>query len=294
MAFGSVAITGPGGRLGRALVEAVEASGMTAVGWGRPDFDLDLPDAAPALFDRERPDLVIHSAAWTDVDGCARDPELALRRNGKAVGELAAAAAARGCRLVLISTNEVFDGGRRDGLGYREDDPPGPINAYGRSKLAGEAAARAAYAGTGADLWIVRTSWLYGPPGGDFPAKILAAEARLGPDQPLRVVADEFGSPTFTADLAAGVLALVGAAPARTYHLAGRGHASRADWAAEVLEAAGRQRAIERISQRDFERASVPPAWGVLDASASERLGIVLPEWQASLRSYLASENLPR
>ncbi|MEX2548343.1 MAG: sugar nucleotide-binding protein [Chloroflexota bacterium] len=130
-----------------------------------------------------RPSLVIHAAAWTDVDGCAREPELAIRRNGEAVRSLAKACVQRDVGLVLISTNEVFDGERRDGIGYSEDDPPRPINAYGVSKLVGEHAAQEAY-GASRGLWVLRTAWLYGPPGNDFPEKIVAASDRRPPGDP--------------------------------------------------------------------------------------------------------------
>ena len=151
--------------------------------WTRPEFDLDDPAAAARLVERDRPRLVIHCAAWTDVDGCARDPELAERRNAAAAGELAAACAATGAGMVLISTNEVFDGERDDGRGYVEK-PTGrrrSTRTAPASCMAEEAAARAALAGTAAasatTLWIVRTSWLFGPPGNDFPSKILGRGA---------------------------------------------------------------------------------------------------------------------
>ena len=183
-----VAVSGASGRLGRALVGALEEAAFVGpsgpMAWSRPDFDLDAPDAFPALLDRDRPEVVVHAAAWTDVDGCARDPELAVARNGLATGRLAEAAAERGIDLIVVSTNEVFDGRRTDGRGYTGDDPPSPINPYGASKLAGEVLAREAYASSssagGAALGIVRTAWLYGPPGNDFPAKILKAGSRPG------------------------------------------------------------------------------------------------------------------
>src|SRR5207247_3816276 len=131
-------------------------------------FDLDAPDDIGALLDRDRPEVVVHCAAWTDVDGCARDPELALRRNGMATGTLARATAERGIDLIVVSTNEVFDGHRSDGAGYRPGDPTGPINPYGASKLAGEEAAAAAYQESSGSLGVARTAWLYGPPGNDF------------------------------------------------------------------------------------------------------------------------------
>jgi dTDP-4-dehydrorhamnose reductase len=153
-----IAVTGPGGRLGRALVDNLAGQGETIIRAGRPDYDLDDPAAARRLIETHRPGTVIHAAAWTDVEGCARQPELALRRNAAAVQELAEACAESNTTLVLISTNEVFDGQRVDGQGYAEDDPPQPLNAYGTSKLRGELAASAAFSGRPGPgrLWIIR------------------------------------------------------------------------------------------------------------------------------------------
>jgi hypothetical protein len=134
-----VAVTGGRGRLGCGLLERLPA----ALAWSRPDYDLDDPAAAERLMERDRPDLVIHAAAWTDVDGCARDPELARRRNARAVEELALACRQRGAGLVVVSTNEVFDGDRTDERGYSEADATNPPNPYGASKLEGEQAATA-------------------------------------------------------------------------------------------------------------------------------------------------------
>src|SRR5438093_4641467 len=175
-----IAVTGPGGRLGRALMASLADAPFTGpggpIGWGRPEYDLDDSGAAERLVERDRPELVIHAAAWTDTEGCARDPALATRRNGDAVGELARACAGAGADLVVVSTNEVFDGRRSDGRAYAPDDEPAPENPYGASKLAGERAAAAAWGAAGArsSLAIVRTTWLYGPPGNDFPSKLLA------------------------------------------------------------------------------------------------------------------------
>jgi len=290
MISGPVAVTGSTGRLGRALVRALAAAGLEARPWSRPEYDLDVPSAADALLERDRPGLVIHCAAWTDVDGCARDPALALRRNATAVSELAISCHSRGASFVLVSTNEVFDGRRTDGVGYAEGDATSPVNPYGESKLAGEAAARAAFeAGSVPSLWIARTSWLYGPPGADFPHKILAAAARLPAGAPLRVVADEFGSPTYTEDLANAIVALVRCgAPGGTYHLVNAGSASRAEWAERVLAVERVAVPVEPISQREFQRASSPPPWGVLDSSAAAAQGIALRPWQEALDDYLA------
>ncbi len=270
-----VAVTGAGGRLGRALMAALADAPYTGlsgpIGWTRPDYDLDDPLAAARLVDRDRPEVVVHAAAWTDVDGCARDPALARRRNGEATAELAGACAAAGIDLVAVSTNEVFDGTPIDGRGYRPGDPTGPRNAYGSSKLAGETAARAAYdrSARGAGLAIVRTAWLYGPPGDDFPSKIVAAALRAQrAEEPLRVVGDEFGSPTSAADLAEAIVELIGSGGiAGTYHYVNLGSVSRAAWAREVLRLAGLEIALEEVPASTWVRASEAPRWAVLEAT---------------------------
>ncbi len=284
-----VAVTGAGGRLGRALVAELAARDVPMIAWSRPDYDLDDPAAAATLVARDRPALVIHAAAWTDVDGCARQPELAHRRNAQAVAELARECAKSGARFVLVSTNEVFDGERTDGTGYREDDPVAPANPYGASKLAGEVAASQAFAGSAAGLWIVRTAWLYGPPGNDFPTKILAAADRLPAGEPLRVVADEIGSPTFAPDLAAAILDLAIVAPGGTYHLAGAEATSRYEFAAAVLERCRPGRVPTPISRSEFVRASSPPSWAVLDCTRAAGFGVSLRRWPEALAEYLAS-----
>jgi len=263
---------------------------MEVMPWSRPDYDLDDPDAAARLVALARPDLVVHAAAWTDVDGCAREPLLALRRNAQAAAEMARACEAHGADLVLVSTNEVFDGARTDGRGYDPTDSPHPINPYGASKLAGETAARTAFAAAAAArLAIVRSAWLFGPPGDDFPSKILAAAERAEQaGEPLAVVADEVGSPTYVVDLAEAIVALlVAGPPAGIHHVVNDGVASRADWAQEVLRLAARTTVIEPISRSRWPRASTPPAWAVLAPSALPSGGR-LRHWREALAAYLS------
>ena len=249
-----VAVVGVNGRLGRALAEALENAPFTGtrgpIGWDQPDLDLDtLTEAsAGAFLDAERPETVIHTAAWTDVDGCAREPELALLRNGTAAGELARACARRGIDMVFISTNEVFDGRRTDDIGYAPHDVRNPINPYGAAKAEGEL------------------------PGGDFPAKIAAAAVRArDTGTPLQVVADEVGVPTYTPDLAEAIVELVAedalaAVPDRwaIHHLVNSGRASRADWAREVLRATRIDVPVVDVPGSTWTRLSTPPAWAVL------------------------------
>jgi dTDP-4-dehydrorhamnose reductase len=307
-----VAITGAGGRLGRALVAALASSGLADDGgllaWDLPDHDLDDPASAGRIVRRDRPGIVIHTAAWTDVDGCARDPELAMRRNGIATGELADACVTTGADLVVISTNEVFDGRRTDGRGYLPGDRPSPGNPYATGKLAGETAAQAAFLRAGgriaaggesdADggaarrprLAIVRTAWLYGPPGNDFPSKIIAAAERArAAGETFSVVGDEIGTPTYTPDLAAGTLALLADGRfAGIYHLVNGGHVSRAGWARVVLAAVGLDVAIREVPLSTWVRPSTPPAWGVLEPSVLPGGGTLRP-WEAAF-----ADDVPR
>jgi dTDP-4-dehydrorhamnose reductase len=277
-----IAVTGARGRLGSALM-ALLPNGFA---WSRPEYDLDDPGAAEALLERDRPELVIHAAAWTDVDGCARQPDLARRRNSSAVKELAAACARRKVALALVSTNEVFDGNRSDGRGYSESDPTYPLNPYGVSKLEGEQAAREVMSSE--SLWIVRTAWLYGPPGNDFPTKIIAAADRLADGEALKVVSDEWGSPTYAPDLAAGILALLERSRAGLFHLVNGGETTRHDWAAAILRACRPARRLIPISRDEFERSSRAPRWAVLDASrAREHGGVDLRQWEDALSDYL-------
>ena len=276
-------MTGANGRLGSAVVRALGA--RKHVAWSRPDYDLDSPNAARRLLERDNPALVIHCAAWTNVDGCALDPLQAERRNGAAVGELADACVARETGLVVVSTNEVFDGERTDEHPYTEIDTPRPINPYGASKLSGERAASEAYRDR-SGLWIVRTAWLFGAPGSDFPMKIVAAADRLPQDEPLDVVSDEVGSPTFASDLAIGLIALVGVTSGGLYHLVNDGRASRFEWAKRVLGRTRPERALRAISRTTFTRPSKAPAWGVLGSDRVPR-EVVMRPWTEALDEYL-------
>jgi dTDP-4-dehydrorhamnose reductase len=262
-----------------ALEEAPFTGPMGPIAWRRADLDLDAVDenAVLALIGRDRPEVVVHAAAWTDVDGCAKDPAVAIRRNGEATAMIARACASRGVDLVYVSTNEVFDGRRTDGAGYRPDDARQPANPYGASKAAGEVHAEAAYAtehpGSVARLGIVRTSWLHGPPGSDFPAKIAAAALRArAAGEPLRVVGDEIGCPTYTRDLADAIVELLAedaiAAPRALraiHHLVNGGRASRADWAREILRLTRIDVPLEEVPASTWQRASTPPSWAVLE-----------------------------
>ncbi|HJX67188.1 MAG TPA: sugar nucleotide-binding protein [Candidatus Limnocylindrales bacterium] len=307
-----VAVTGAGGRLGSALVKILWGSSFVreVLAWDLPEHDLDDPTSAERLIGTFRPDAVVHCAAWTDVDGCARNPDLAMRRNGTAVGEIARTCVSVGAGLVVISTNEVFDGSRTDGLPYSPTEPSNPANPYGASKLEGETAARTAFLATGGDfsaaalaedgngqvppLAIVRTAWLFGRPGIDFPQKILAAAGRARDQhQSLALVSDEIGTPTYAPDLASAIVRLLGEAArpggrgfGGIHHVVNGGQASRATWAREVLRLAGIDVATNDVPSTTWARPSTPPAWGVLQTTPLP--GGPLRDWREALEEHMA------
>ena len=281
MTVARVAIIGATGQLGRALVTAYESTGADVHGFGSRTMDLTNAEGLRQISEL-RPELVVNAAAWTDVDGCARDPARAMVVNGEAPGLIARAAAEVGARMVQVSTNEVFDGDAD--RPYAEDDQPHPGNAYGRSKLAGEHAVVA----VDSEHLIVRTAWLFGPGGTNFVTKILAAAERAEESgTPLRVVADEWGNPTWTEDLAAAIVRATAAGVGGLLHIAGEPAVSRHDWAVAAVHAAGRTTEIVPIPAAAYQRPSPPPLRAVLDLSRARGLGLHLGNWPAALERYV-------
>ena len=290
-----VAVTGARGRLGRAIVDALADAPFTGpagpTAWGRDAFDLDAPEGIGARLDADRPEVVVHAAAWTDVDGCALDPELAMRRNAVATGVLADACAARGVDLIVVSTNEVFDGARLDGQGYGPADPVSPANPYGASKAAAERLAAEAFAARpGAALGIARTAWLFGSPGNDFPSRILDAAERAGASgEPLRVVNDEWGTPTYTADVADAIVELLAEdATHGIHHLVNGLVATRAEWARSLVGRAGLEVELVDVPSTTWQRPSKPPRWGVL-AQTPLPSGEPIRSWPDAMADYAPS-----
>ena len=259
-----VLITGAGGQLGRAL--AATFAGDEVVALAREDWDVALP--APA--ELPKPDLVLHAAAWTDVDGAEADPQGATAVN---VGGTANAAAL-GAPLVTFSTDYVFDGRKREP--YVESDGPNPLSAYGRSKLHGEAVA--------GDAWIVRTSWLFGATGHNFVRTML----RLGSERDeVAVVDDQRGCPTFVGHLALAVRELVDLdRPRGVWHVAAEGDCTWADFAEAIFEEAGLECAVRRISTEELGRPAPRPAYAVLRSERED--APLLPHWREGLHACLA------
>ena len=274
-----ILITGHKGQLGRALWAALEA-GHDLLGLDLPEADITDRAALTATVRDFRPHLILHPAAMTDVDGCARNPALAYRVNGMGTQNVALAAAEVGAELLYVSTNEVFDG--EADAPYDEWATCHPVNAYGRSKLAGEWYVEHLLR----RFYIVRTAWLYAPGGRNFPHRILQLADEHGH---LRVVADEIGNPTYVADLAEAIVRLIETHAYGIYHLVNEGIASRYDFALEILRLSGRgDLPVEPIPQVAYTRASTPPRYAPLANNAAAALGIRLRPWKAALADFLA------
>jgi dTDP-4-dehydrorhamnose reductase len=275
-------VTGAGGQLGRAVVARARSRGHVVVACDHAVLAVECEDLVARTVEEARPDVVFHCGAWTDVDGCERDPDRADRVNGEGTAHVATACDRAGARLVYVSTDFVFDGGAR--RPYRVDDPPAPLSAYGRSKLAGESAALAVGG------FVVRTSWVFGPGGKNFPRAILT-RARSG--EPLAVVDDQVGCPTMTHDLAEALLdlAAAGASPG-IYHAANEGPCSWCEFAVEILAAAGLGSIpIRPMKSSELDRPARRPAYSVLDCERLSRVrGRSLPHHRDALIRYLAEE----
>lgn len=258
-----VVVTGAGGQLGAALVEAFAPEDVVAL--TRRDWDVTEPPAALGPVD-----LVLHAAAWTDVDGAEAEPQEAAAVNVGGTQH----AAELGAPLVTFSTDYVFDGRKR--TPYVESDPPNPQSAYGRTKLHGEAAA-------GDDAWIVRTSWLFGWTSRNFVRTMLALGAER---DEVAVVGDQRGCPTYVGHLATAVHGLVDAdRPRGVWHIAAGGDCTWAEFAEAIFEEAGLACRVRRISTAELGRPAPRPAYSIL---RSEREGAPqLPHWREGLRECL-------
>ena len=256
--------------------DVARLAGDGAIALERSDCDVTDPRAVLAAVSRERPDVVVNCAAYTDVDGAESEPERALLVNEQGARHAAEAAAAAGAKVAYVSSDYVFDGAKREP--YVESDPTGPLSSYGRSKLAGEHATAAA----NASHFVVRSSWLFGEHGRNFVRTMLETER-----DELKVVDDQVGCPTYTPHLAEGILALVEGKDYGVHHMAGGGQCSWYELAQATFERAGQERSVSPCTSADFPRPAPRPAWSVL---RSERPGALeLPPWQEGLDAYLGA-----
>lgn len=278
-----VFITGCKGQLGRALYETLTTHAVA--GCDLPEADITDRSGITRAIESYAPHVVIHAAAWTDVDGCARDPARAYRVNAIGTQNVALACASVGAELVTISTNEVFDGQSEEP--YQEWDDLRPMNAYGRSKAGAEWFTRHLLS----RFYIVRTAWLYASGGSNFPHRIIELADERGR---LSVVTDEVGNPTLAPDLASALARLIETHAYGVYHLTNAGDASRYAFAREILDLTGRGHVpVEPITRDAFRRDSTPPPFAPLANTAAAALGIQMRPWQEALAAFLEESDVP-
>ena len=267
-----VLVTGANGQLGQEVVKIFQKN-YSVVPTDNDSLDITDGSAVSKFISREKPDWVIHCAAWTNVDAAAENPKAAMKVNAGGTKNICQAAKKAGAKVIYISTNEVFDGEKR--TPYTEEDKTNPINPYGESKLKGEKHCQEIL---GDRAIIIRSSWLYGPASKtNFPNKIIEKAKEQGY---LKVVDDEVATPTYTRDLAKGIKKLVEEKVGGTFHLVNEGRASRFEWAKEILKMGNLKVPIEPIKLDDFQRASKPPKHSVLANTKAKKLGVVLHDWK--------------
>lgn len=268
-----ILVAGAGGQLGQSLLGVLD--GHEVVPTGRQQLDITRFEKVRSVLSEIGPELVINAAAWNRVDDAEDDPVAAYRTNALGPRNLAVAAGECGAALVHVSTDYVFDGVA--GRPYHEFDRPNPQSAYGRSKLAGEEAVRALLP----RHYVVRTAWLYGPTGANFPRTMLSVSDR--PE--VRVVNDQIGSPTWTPHLAEAIARLVETRAFGTYHMAGDGAASWWELTRALYSELGITTPVRPVSTEEFPRPAPRPPYSVLTTIQSPE--IRLPPWKEGLRAFV-------
>jgi dTDP-4-dehydrorhamnose reductase len=266
--------------LGRDLVSSLE-SRHCILPLTREEADITDSSAVDRALDKGEPDIVIHCAAFTAVDDCEVQPELASKVNAEGTQNVARACRRLGIPVLYLSTDYVFDGEKPEP--YVETDRPNPLNVYGKTKLAGEEGVKE----LATRFWIVRVSWLFGPWGRNFVRTILD-QAQRG--QPLRVVADQVGAPTYTMHLAEKIEDIFTAAEGGIYHVTNQGYCSWFEFAREILLQAGLDDiTVSPIPSSALDRRARRPRNSRLANARLEASGLgLLPPWKDAVRSYLA------
>ncbi len=274
-------VTGAAGMVGRAVAQHCTRSGDQVIGLDHAALDISDARAVNATMDRERPDVLINCAAWTDVDGCELDPERAQLANAHAPELLALACRRVGALLITISTDYVFDG-EKEGF-YTQRDQPNPQSVYALSKLAGEQRSQNAWART----IVVRTGYIFGSGGTNF-LSTMVERAHRG--EHLKVINDSYGTPTYAPDLADRLRRLALLDLPGTYHVVNAGDgASFDDFARVAFEAAGLDTApIETVSMTTLMRPAARPRNSRLRCLLSEAIGLPdLPSWKEAVRNFV-------
>jgi dTDP-4-dehydrorhamnose reductase len=276
-----IAVLGSAGQLGRDLLPRLKGEVIPLT---RADIDLAAPTNALGLLEGIRPDVLVNCAAYNLVDKAEDDPAPAFRVNADGVQSLALACASVETKLIHISTDYVFGGDTTRTTPYTETDTPGPVSNYGESKLEGEKHALAA-----PKSLVVRTCGLYGVwgsggKGGNFVETMLRV---AGQGKPLRVVADQRCTPTYTADLAAGIAKLIEQGTSGLIHLTNSGDTTWHDFAVKIFELSGITADLTPITSAEFGAKAKRPGYSVLGSNRTAETGVQLRPWQEGLAAYM-------
>jgi dTDP-4-dehydrorhamnose reductase len=272
-----VTIFGASGLLGKALMH--EWHGDVVIGLSSRDADIREENRVRTLVQNQKPDWIVLAAAYADVDGCEKNPELAFAVNRDGAANVATAAKQAGVRLLFLSSDYVFDGKKT--VPYETGDARNPQSVYGRSKAEAENKLQELMP----DCCIVRTSWLFGVGGKCFPDTIL----RLAADRPsLDVVNDQRGCPTYAPDLAQAIIQLCGKNAEGIVHATNTGDCTWFEFAKEIIRGADLPTTVRPVSSAQMVRPAPRPAYSVLLPASLRTLGITMPAWQDALRRYLA------
>jgi dTDP-4-dehydrorhamnose reductase len=279
-------VIGAKGMLGRDLMGILPSSlsNDEVIGWDIEEIDIQKEDEAVDKIEKVRPDIVIHIAAYTDVDGCELDEKKAFAVNAEGTKHVALAASRCQAKMVYLSTDYVFDGNKREP--YLESDPTHPLNVYGRSKLKGEQYVQELVK----DALIIRTQWLYGRYGKNFVASVLrqAREKTV-----LSIVNDQIGSPTYTPDLAKAISILIQFGARGIFHVANSDLCSWYTFGQAILRLSGMDQVrVIPISSEELGRPAVRPSYSILNCQKLKKeTGLSLRPWSEALKDYLRTLN---
>ena len=279
-----ILVTGAKGMLGRDLMDILHSSFSPdeVIGWDIEEIDIRKEDDTVAKIETLRPKVVIHLAAYTDVDGCESDQKRAFAVNAEGTRHVALAASKCRAKMIYLSTDYVFDGEKREP--YLESDVPRPLNVYGHSKLKGEQYVQEG----GKDFLIVRTQWLYGPFGKNFVDSILR---QAGEKKTLFIVNDQTGSPTYTVDLAKAISVLIQLDVRGIFHVANSDLCTWYTFGQAILNFSGvSQVKVIPISTKELGRPAARPSYSVLDCQKLKKeTGSTMRPWSEALKDYLSA-----
>jgi dTDP-4-dehydrorhamnose reductase len=282
-------IVGHNGMLGRDMMGAARSAGHNVSGADIPDIDLTKPESIRSCVAAAGPQAIINCAAYTAVDACETDRVRAFAVNASGAGLLAGAAERCGALFVHFSTDYVFDGTKT--RPYLESDPVHPLSEYGRTKLEGERLVRKNCKRS----FIFRIAWLYGKNGHNFVKTIRTlAEKNISTGTPLRVVNDQFGTPTWTADVCRQTLRMISTRRHfGLYHCTSEGECSWYDFAREIVRASGIPVTVAPCTTAAFPRPAPRPKYSVLENSLLKKLGLnMMPHWKDGFREFLKEEGI--